>query len=259
MSFTTQKLVDLCSAYNRAVVKRDPRARKMSLIPIKADHDYLVSALSEKVTQYGGDSTMQMIVQEERPAGPGASEWLSNEDIDGIMRRVSRHYAQFRFLGAIPMDCEMYAFCSLHRLDFSEAGRVHQQFGAVFNLDRHGQRGSHWVAFYVDLTRRQVYFSDSTGKPPRDNINNLINKAVEACKAKGPVDLRINTHKYQHDRSECGVYSTNFIIRCLAGESFDSITRNALTFEQINSCRQCYFKGDAKRAHQLCDPKGAAK
>ena len=33
-----------------------------------------------------------------------------------------------------------------------------KKIGIVFNLDKHNQPGSHWVALYTDLKANQVYF-----------------------------------------------------------------------------------------------------
>jgi hypothetical protein len=54
-------------------------------------------------------------------------------------------------------------------------------------------------------------------------------------------DIRYNQVRHQFDNSECGVYSINFILRLVNGESFDSITNNITLDEEINKCRQVYF------------------
>ena len=66
----------------------------------------------------------------------------------------------------------------------------------------------------------------------------------------------MNKNKYQRDKSECGVYSCNFIIRSLAGESFEEATNKFLDFKNINSCRNAYFSNRPSKyePHELCDP-----
>ena len=50
-----------------------------------------------------------------------------------------------------------------------------------------------------------------------------------------------NKHRHQYKGSECGVYSINFIIRLLDGETFEHITRNKTLDDEMNECRKKYF------------------
>ena len=51
--------------------------------------------------------------------------------------------------------------------------------------------------------------------------------------------FRVKRHQYKN--SECGVYSMNFIIRLLNGESFKNITENKTLDDPMNRCRDKYF------------------
>ena len=51
-----------------------------------------------------------------------------------------------------------------------------------------------------------------------------------------------NHNRHQYKNSECGVYSLNFILRLLNGESFKNITENGLLDDAVNLCRDKYFK-----------------
>ena len=55
-------------------------------------------------------------------------------------------------------------------------------------------------------------------------------------------DVRYNKIRHQFKNSECGVYSMNFIIRLLHGESFDNIVENVTKDKDMNTCRQVYFR-----------------
>lgn len=177
-----------------------------------------------------------------RPMGPTKeTEWLSNYDIINAMAKYEREYPDFQFFGAVPLDCEDYEFCPLKNLDFNKAHKI----GVVYNLDKYGQRGSHWVALYMDVDKCEVYFSDSVGKPPKPNIENLINRFRQHCN--GNITYKYNTSRYQKDDTECGVYSINFIVRLLKGDKYEDIVQSAPTFEQINSCRNTYFANQPSR------------
>jgi hypothetical protein len=64
-------------------------------------------------------------------------------------------------------------------------------------------------------------------------INNLIG---------GGFDIRYNHIQHQFNNSECGVYSINFIIRLVGGESFDSVINNITKDEEMNANRKIYFR-----------------
>ena len=55
-------------------------------------------------------------------------------------------------------------------------------------------------------------------------------------------DVRFNKIQHQFKNTECGVYSINFIIRLLGGETFDDIVNNITNDDKMNACRKTYFK-----------------
>jgi hypothetical protein len=74
-----------------------------------------------------------------------------------------------------------------------------------------------------------------------------INKILESNRyikkiLKGGFDLRYNHIQHQFKDSECGVYSINFIIRLVSGESFSSIINNITKDEDMNANRKVYFR-----------------
>ena len=175
------------------------------------------------------------------------------------MKQYETVYPHFKFLGAVPLDCNDLSFCPLHKIDYDE----HKKNGitnlaVVFNYDRYGQPGSHWVALFIDLAQGHIYYCDSMGRKPIANINIIIDEFKEYYQKIGTVTYQYNPHSYQEDGSECGVYSCNFIIRLLAGEPFDQIITKPLTFKEINSCRNVYFRNKPSShsgARTKCDPR----
>ena len=49
--------------------------------------------------------------------------------------------------------------------------------------------------------------------------------------------IEYNRNRHQYKNSECGVYSLNFILRLLNGDSFEKITKNKVLDDEINDCR----------------------
>lgn len=285
--FSVEQLVEMAGAFNRYVTKMGLGvgggdrfdANDTKFIQIKRDKPYLLTELHKRFQNVCRNNDMCLtqqkfmneIVREMyvdilkntfRPEGPDyKTEWLSTQNIEEILGQYEHIVPEFEFLGAVPLDCDKLSFCSLYNIDYDQyLSRGINKLGVVFNHDKYGQSGSHWVALYLDLNKPAVYFADSMAGKPFGNMLHVINKFEEYCKKrnKGVPEKKINTHKYQRDKSECGVYSCNFIIRLLSGESFDDIVENPLKFQEINSCRDVYFSNNeshnSMKPHRGCDP-----
>lgn len=281
--FTLDQLVEMAKAYNRFLTKSklNPYNKQTygnaNLIDIKSNKKYLLFELKKRFeTVCNGDEVcithqafMNEIVGEMRDdiknytfrtVGPdNPKEWLSTGDINNIMLQYEKIYPDFKFFGAVPLNCDELNFCSLYNLNFEEhVNNNINNIGIIFNLDRYGQPGSHWVALFIDLPNGKIYYCDSNGKPPIDNIFQIIIQFEKYYKNKTGKNVvyKYNNKAYQKDGSECGIYSCNFIIRKLAGERFDDIINNALSFQEINSCRNVYFRNKPSKynVHPKCDP-----
>lgn len=194
-----------------------------------------------------------------RPDGPTrATEWLSTTDINNVMKQYEDVYPDFKFLGAVPLDCDELKYCSLFKIDYDKLkSEGKKKLGVIFNHDKHYEPGSHWVALYMDIkngSNGSIYYADSAGKKPIDNIIKIIEDFKSQMN--GRAIYKYNNIRYQRDNSECGVYSCNFIIRMLAGETFEGIISNPLDFKSINSCRNVYFNNRPSKHEpdERCDP-----
>ena len=78
---------------------------------------------------------------------------------------------------------------------------------------------------------------------PENKMKDLIksNKYLKNLLG-GGFDIRYNNIQHQFENSECGVYSINFVIRLVNGESFDSIINDITKDEEMNSNRKIYFR-----------------
>jgi hypothetical protein len=204
-----------------------------------------------------------------RPKGPKEKyEWLSTLDINNVVSQYHYKYDDFLFLGAVQYDFESLTLLGLSNINFNELIQDNKvKIGLVINLDEHYKSGSHWVALYFDLLKCQVYYFDSYGIKPKKRIKKFITKIVKFLyKNKYNEDLNLNKYlkkpfkniellqdkikdfdirynqiRHQFKNSECGVYSINFILRLVKGESFDDITQNITYDDKINKCREVYF------------------
>jgi len=76
----------------------------------------------------------------------------------------------------------------------------------------------------------------------KNNIQVSENNILELLNNMKIFDIRYNSIQHQFGNSECGVYSINFIVRLVGGESFDDITNNITKDNKINKCRPEYFR-----------------
>lgn len=209
-----------------------------------------------------------------RPEGPqGRFTWLNTTNINEIMEQHEKKYSDFKFYGAVPIDFDEIPGYGIKNLNFDQLVKSGiRRIGFVFNFDEHWQSGSHWVAMFGDLVKGQVYYFDSYGTRPKKRIRNLVNRIskwyydrnIEGIKQNADTEtmteasfmnpskpnyiekkvknIKFNQSRHQFKGSECGVYSVNFILRLLKGETFEFICDNITLDDQVNKCRETYFR-----------------
>jgi hypothetical protein len=78
---------------------------------------------------------------------------------------------------------------------------------------------------------------------PETNINKVIKSTQYLNNLfNGGFDIKYNHIQHQFDNSECGVYSINFVVRLVGGESFDSVINDITKDEEMNANRKLYFR-----------------
>jgi hypothetical protein len=180
-------------------------------------------------------------------------EWLNTTDIETVMKQYEKKYSDFKFIGPVPIDfdyeysvgqCIVNELCNLKikSLLKDKISRV----GIIYNLDPHDKPGSHWVAMYMDLNKKKVYYFDSYGTEPPDEVKKLVDRIQEQGREMGmEIEYDYNTTRHQYQNSECGVYSMYFITQLLEGKkTFDGIEKSTLKDEFINSKRKYYYLSD---------------
>lgn len=176
--------------------------------------------------------------------------WLTNIDILNVMTQYEKKYKTFKFLGVFPIDfnekyglsqCISVEICNFKLSKFKDQNK----FGCVFNLDKHNQSGSHWVAVFFNKVKESknygFYFFDSTGsKMPIEikNFGNIIKKQINDDDFK----LYQNDVQKQFQNTECGMFSMYFIIQCLKNKSFNQIINDNTYDEQVHKFRNKWFR-----------------
>ncbi len=160
--------------------------------------------------------------------------WLDSLNIRDVMKQYEEAKPDFKFYGPYPIDfaaqdpnlkqkeCLIQEMCDLNLKQLARQGKQH--IGIIYNLDPHYKNGSHWVAAYVNIPKKQCYYFDSYGmKPPRQIYKFMQWLTLQEPKMK----LAYNARRFQFKGSECGMYSMYFIIRMLMGELFRPFCRRA--------------------------------
>lgn len=153
------------------------------------------------------------------------TEWLSNFDIDNVMFQYNKAYKTFSYLGTYPIDFmeKSGPFCITKHCDFHlNKYKGKKEFSMVLNLDKHDQPGSHWVAIYINIDKKNCkygcFFYDSFAFKPCHRILNFF-KLVKSQLGDENFKGYYNKKRHQYQNSECGMFSMCFLISCLENKN----------------------------------------
>jgi len=179
----------------------------------------------------------------------GYNEWLSTFEIEDCLEQHLDADEQFYFYGAVPIDfkkCSVSDLCSFDMKKHLDKGET--KIGIVFNTDPSTKDGQHWISLYMDLGNHNnntpgIYYFDSFGRKPPNEIKELIKKAQgqgKQCKCGEPYYF-YNDHSYQKQNSQCGMYAIHFIKEMLEGISFKDYLNTKLSDKLMIGLRKDYF------------------
>lgn len=159
-------------------------------------------------------------------------QWLSTDDIIKVMKQYEASHPDFAFVDVCPINfaerldanqCVSPAICNVEPFMKSILKDKKSHYGIIFNLDRHDQGGSHWVAMYCSLDPMAriygIYYYDSVGVMPRAEFQTFMNNVQTFVRnnvtSRRHFTKQVNKHRRQFKDTECGVYSMVSIISCL--------------------------------------------
>ena len=182
-----------------------------------------------------------------RPEGPqGKFDWLNTLNINDVMTQYENKYKDFKFLGAVPIDFDDLPKLGIRDLDLNglvKSGKT--KIGIIFNLDESYKSGSHWVACYSNMKEGQIYYFDSYNTQPPQQVRKFMRRLANFCQNDLGIKNVVADHnriRHQYGNNACGIFSLNFILRMLRGDTFEAICESKTPDEIINRCRKVYFK-----------------
>lgn len=190
-------------------------------------------------------------------------EWLNTIDIRDVMNQYEVKHPDFEFIGPVPMDfdskigfgqCVINELCNIKLASLLEKGKY--KLGVIFNLDKHTQPGSHWVAMWAHFpnagkvanndtvirSEGEICYWDSYGMKPNQEVVVLMNRlAAQAEELNYPISIKINKRRHQYKNTECGVYCIYFLTSFLEGRAFEDIVGNIIGDDKMFEKRKDFF------------------
>jgi len=184
------------------------------------------------------------------------NEWLSNIDINNVLKHYENAYKNFEFIGPTPIDFN-YKYnqknCVCNKMcNFNLNEKIQKninKIGIIFNLDPHYKGGSHWVSLFIDIFEKEIFYFDSAGNKIPNEILNFVNTVIKQGKILNPpIFLNFNQNypnAHQYKNTECGVYSLFFIIKMLENKKDGNFFKTKkIKDNEIQKYRNIFFNND---------------
>jgi hypothetical protein len=184
------------------------------------------------------------------------NEWLSSSDIINVMKQYEDAYTCFEFLGPTPIDfdkklnkkeCVWDELCNFSIAEQLQKGKT--KIGIIFNTDTHDKSGEHWVSMFINIKKKQIFFFDSTGDKPQQEITKLVEKITQqGLKMSPPIHFQYDSSEgieHQKGETECGIYSLYFIVHLLEDKfTTEYLKTHLLKDEYMEQFRKIYFNDE---------------
>ena len=181
------------------------------------------------------------------------TEWLSSIDIMNVMKQYEKAYKCFDFIGPSPIDFDtrkLYGECVWDELcNFSLNEQIKHgktKIGIIFNTDPHDKPGQHWISMFINIKKKKIFFYDSTGDKPDDEIMVLVNRIKEQGLNLSPkINFKFDSNEgieHQYGNTECGVYSLYFIVHMLEDKMTEHYLKTHILKDvYMQKFRKIYF------------------
>lgn len=201
--FTNKSLKKIANAYNNensdkikipAIINKKERNNLWKKIKMKMNNKFNENCKSDYCLLNNRLINNLDVHEDFRPEMPKEwinddRTWLSTVDIKEVMDQYMVKFSKknkeggFLFIGPVPIDfdhkisfgnCISDELCNINISNLLKKNI--NKIGVVFNLDPHYKSGSHWTALYADLKIGAVYYFDSYGIKPPDEVSVLMER-----------------------------------------------------------------------------------
>ena len=179
------------------------------------------------------------------------TKWISNYDIEAVLNQYHQENSSIYSYGAVPIDfknCNVSSdLCKINIINHLQ--KKENKLCIVFNTDNSSGSGEHWMSLFIDILGKNlggqpgIYFFDSFGNEPMDQIKELIEKIKLQGKDKS-IEFIVSNNKnsYQHNNFSCGFYCMHFLEHMIQGYSFKKYLNSGLNDKKMIKYRsQCYL------------------
>ena len=178
--------------------------------------------------------------------------WLSSVDIIKVMKQYEMKYPCFKFIGPSAIDfddkinnkCVFSELCNFNLSKHLELYPKKKKIGIIFNLDPHYKGGSHWVALFINVKKKFIFYFDSNGANVPLRITKFINRVISQGEKLNIKFRYYNNANVEHQKKDgqCGMYVLYFIVQFLRElKSPKYFLTNRITDEEMRDYRKKYF------------------
>ena len=161
-------------------------------------------------------------------------KWVSNFDIMAVLHQYEKVYPEFVLIEPTTMDfdsrpkekggeCVLPDLCNFSLENWIKKKKM--KIAISINLAYFYSGGEHWVSLFVDIKNRLIFYFDSGGDPPVEQIQVLIDRIVDqGLHLKSPIHFKVvdnRGNQHQNMDTECGMYSMFFFITMLTEKITD--------------------------------------
>ena len=179
-----------------------------------------------------------------------SNTWLSNVDIDNVLKQYYDKYNDYYYHGALPVDFdeEVDNKCLVDNLCKFDVDKLHKsgknKIALVFNTDPHNKSGEHWISMYIDCIGKNIehpciYFFDSSGNPPPKQIKEFIDDTRDNSKIN--FSYIENNIQHQKGNTECGIYCLHFLTYMIEDGDFMDYIQNKKNDKFMEKYRSIFF------------------
>jgi hypothetical protein len=181
------------------------------------------------------------------------NEWLSSIDIMKVMRQYEKAYKCFDFIGPSPInfdtkklygECVWEELCKFNLQSLIKKGKT--KIGIIFNTDPDYKPGQHWISMFINIKKKKIFFYDSTGDAPPNQIMQLVRRIKnQGLNLKKRLYFKFDCNKgieHQYGNTECGMYCIYFIVNMLEDKlTSHDIKNHILKDEYMEKFRKIFF------------------